>query len=103
MFLQEMIMEVDEDSDGSVDFYEFIAMMALKKAQDAEEAELHKMFHVFDRNRDGFITAEELQHAMQKMGEEVKSEEVEEMIRQVDTDGDGVVSYPEFKVMMMSR
>ena len=96
-------MEVDEDSDGSVDFYEFIAMMALKKAHDEEEAELHKMFRVFDRNRDGFITAEELQHAMQKMGEEVKNGEVEEMIREVDTDGDGVVSYPEFKVMMMSR
>lgn len=50
-------------------------------------------FRVFDRNGDGFISAPELRLVMTNLGEKLTDEEVDDMIREADLDGDGVVSY----------
>ncbi|CAA0828293.1 Calmodulin-like protein 8 [Striga hermonthica] len=67
---------------------------------DAEE-ELKEAFKVFDKDQDGYICAEELQHVMISLGEKLSDEEVEQMIREADLDGDGQVNYDEFVKMMM--
>lgn len=38
---------------------------------------------------------------MMKLGERLTDEEVEQMVREADLDGDGQVSYEEFARMMM--
>lgn len=48
---------------------------------------------MFDRNGDGFISAPELRIVMTNLGEKLTDEEVDDMIREADLDGDGVVSY----------
>lgn len=48
---------------------------------------------MFDRNGDGYISAPELRLVMTNLGEKLTDEEVEDMIREADLDGDGVVSY----------
>ena len=48
---------------------------------------------VFDKNNDGFITADELQHVMTNLGEKLSEEEIADMIKEADLDGDGKVSY----------
>lgn len=48
---------------------------------------------MFDRNGDGFISAPELRLVMTNLGEKLTDEEVDDMIREADLDGDGVVSY----------
>lgn len=53
--------------------------------------ELH--FSVFDHNNDGQISSEELRHVMTKMGEKLSEEEVDEMIKEADVNGDGMVNY----------
>ena len=40
---------------------------------------------------------------MLNLGERLTEEEVEEMIREADTDGDGQVNYEEFVKMMLSK
>lgn len=47
---------------------------------------LHK---VFDRDNNGFISAAELRHVMTSIGEKLTDDEVDEMIREADQDGDG--------------
>lgn len=44
----------------------------------------------------------QLRHVMTNLGEKLSQEEVEEMIREADTDGDGQVNYEEFVSMMLS-
>lgn len=62
------------------------------KERDSEK-ELKEAFRVFDKNGDGFISAPELRHVMTNLGEKLTDEEVEDMIKEADLDGDGLVNY----------
>jgi Ca2+-binding EF-hand superfamily protein len=44
----------------------------------------------------------QLRHVMVNLGEKLTEEEVEEMIREADVDGDGQVNYEEFVKMMVA-
>ncbi|VDI29092.1 calmodulin, partial [Mytilus galloprovincialis] len=101
--LQDMINEVDADGNGTIDFPEFLTMMAKKMKDSDSEDELKEAFKVFDKDGNGFISAAELRHVMTNLGEKLTDEEVDEMIREADTDGDGQVNYEEFVQMMTSK
>ena len=60
-------------------------------------------FRVFDKDGNGYISAAELRHVMTNLGEKLTDEEVDEMIREADIDGDGQVNYEEFVTMMTSK
>jgi len=73
-------------------------------SQDTDsEEELVEAFKVFDKDNNGFISAAELRHVMTNLGERLTDEEVDEMIREADVDGDGQVNYEEFVKMMMGK
>lgn len=48
---------------------------------------------VLCQDGNGFITGAELRVVMTNLGEEVTGEEVDEMIKEADKDGDGQVNY----------
>ncbi|XP_037505745.1 calmodulin-beta [Rhipicephalus sanguineus] len=100
--LKDMIAEVDSDGNGTVDFTEFLAMMTKKTRTADTEDEIREAFRVFDRDGNGFITAAELRHVMTTLGEKLTDEEVDAMIREADTDGDGQINYEEFVALMTS-
>ena len=66
--LQDMINEVDADGNGTIDFPEFLTMMARKMRDTDREEEIGKSFKIFDENGDGFISAAELRHVMTNLG-----------------------------------
>ena len=78
---------------GTIDFPEFLTMMARKMKDTDSEEEIREAFRVFDKDGNGFISAAELRHVMTNLGEKLTDEEVDEMIREADTDGDGQVNY----------
>jgi EF-hand domain pair len=45
----------------------------------------------------------QLRHVMTNLGEKLTDEEVDEMIREADVDGDGQVNYEEFVRMMVAK
>ena len=101
--LQDMINEVDVDGNGTIDFPEFLSLMARKMKETDTEEELMEAFRVFDRDGNGFISAHELRHVMTNLGEKLTNEEVDERIKEADLDGDGEINYEEFVRMMLSK
>ncbi|MBA0690071.1 hypothetical protein Goari_007767 [Gossypium aridum] len=101
--LQGMINEVDADQNGSIDFPEFLNLIARKMKDIDSEEELKEAFKVFDKDQNGFISAAELRLVMTNLGEILTDEEVDEMIHEADTDGDGQVNYEEFVRMMVAK
>ena len=66
--LQDMINEVDADGNGTIDFPEFLSLMARKMKDTDTEEELIEAFKVFDRDGNGFLSAAELRHVMTNLG-----------------------------------
>ncbi|KAG4981912.1 hypothetical protein JHK87_026661 [Glycine soja] len=94
--IQEMISEVDINGNSlSVNFEDFLKIMGRTIKENLTE-ELKDSFKVFDRDNDGYISATELRQVMVKLGERLTDEEVEQMIREADLDGDGRDSYEKF-------
>ena len=118
--LQDMINEVDADGNGTIDFPEFLTMMARKMRDTDSEEEIKEAFKVFDKDGNGYISAAELRHVMTNLGalafscaavrlgdwfadcvclcsgaagEKLSDHEVDEMIREADVDGDGQINY----------
>ncbi|KAJ9682349.1 hypothetical protein PVL29_018299 [Vitis rotundifolia] len=126
--LQTMMDEIDVDGNGTIEFGEFLNLMARKMKvkyqrstfrpislllifligkcfllQESEaEEELKEAFKVFDKDQDGYISANELRNVMFNLGEALTDEEAEQMIREADFDGDGKVNYEEFVRMMLA-
>uniref|UniRef100_A0A1B6E6U9 EF-hand domain-containing protein n=1 Tax=Clastoptera arizonana TaxID=38151 RepID=A0A1B6E6U9_9HEMI len=101
--LRDMVNEVDRDGNGTIEFNEFLQMMSRKIKVSDSEAELREAFRVFDKDNDGMISSYELRHVMTNLGEKLSDEEVDDMIKEADTDGDGQVNYNEFVSILTSK
>ncbi|KAJ0006060.1 hypothetical protein Pint_36747 [Pistacia integerrima] len=99
--LHNMINEVDMNGNGTIELGEFLNLMARKTKECEAEEELREAFKVFDKDQDGYISPNELRHVMMNLGEKLTDEEVDQMVREADLDGDGQVNYEEFVRMMM--
>lgn len=101
--LNDMINEVDMNSDGSIDFPEFLTMMARKLKDNDSELEIIEAFKVFDRNGDGKISAAELRHVLTSIGEKLTDAEIDQMIKEADSNNDGEIDINEFTQLLSSK
>ncbi|KAG5683701.1 hypothetical protein PVAND_012967 [Polypedilum vanderplanki] len=101
--LRNMVNDVDQNDNGMIEFNEFLQMMSKKMREGDSEDELKEAFKCFDKNNDGLISSSELRRVMTNLGEKLSEEEVDDMIKEADMDGDGQVNYNEFVMILMAR
>ena len=65
--------------------------------------EFKAAFELFDKDRDGTITTKELGILMRNLGQNPREEELEQMIREVDLDGNGTIDFKEFLCLMVKK
>ena len=101
--LYDMVRDVAADRDGTIDFDEFLTMMSKRMTNKDEDEEIREAFRVFDQDGNGYITSEELEAVMIKLGENLTKDELTAMMIEADLDGDGRIDFDEFVVMMRNK
>ncbi|ESO00094.1 hypothetical protein HELRODRAFT_83483 [Helobdella robusta] len=84
---------IDYEGNGTVDFMEFIRLMARKFVEVDLNADIREAFKIFDRDGSGLIHADEFKAIMMSCGEKLTETEVDEMMKEADINGDGAIDY----------
>ena len=73
-------------------------MMSHVPTTENFEKETREAFKVFDKDGSGTISTDELRQVMKSLGENLTEDEIEEMVREADSDGNGVIDckFPTF-------
>ena len=115
-----MVQAVSEDKEfNTIEFNEFLVMMS-KQQQTQEDIKMEEMveavryalhiyisiacigtpgfvsiliilLRVFDKDRDGFLTMEDLKKFLTTLGDRMSDKEVEDMVKLVDREKEGIV------------
>ena len=96
--IQALLTEFDLDGNGRINFPEFLIMMSKLKNEEKVEEEMREIFKQFDTDGNGFISVDKVHEVVTKLDIQMKptKEQVDDLIRQADVDGDGRVNYAEF-------
>merc|ERR1719378_987086 len=98
--LRRQLMMGEGENEG-IDQSDFIQLMAIHMKRMLTATDVRLAFSSFDLNNDGYIDKEELAQAMEMIGFKMTPDEIEEMIREADKDGDGKISFDEFREKMI--
>eukprot|EP00116_Pleurobrachia_bachei_P007365 sb/3467627/ len=84
---KEMIAEIDCNGDGIIDFCEFLKMMSRHSNPGVDpQQQLTEVFRLFDTDRSGYITHEELRSVMLSLGHPLSDKQLRSMIHQEPTE-----------------
>ena len=89
---------VDADASGEIGLQEFMQACANKESL-LDEKQLKISFSFFDKDDSGTVTIEELKEAL-GIGKNIDEKVWEDVIKEVDENGDGEIDFEEFKNMM---
>lgn len=100
-----LVADADADGDGLLDAAEFAGLVARLHADAGEEDRhrgLRQAFQMYSENNTDAtcITPASLRRMLARLGEHQDVDECRAMICRFDLDGDGVLSFDEFKIMM---
>jgi len=101
--LADMMTALDTNRDGVIDFDEFVTMMKRRtkeRMNEDPEIQLRSVFSKFDADNSGKIDRNEVRMIMKKLDQTFTDEEINSIIDIADLDGDGEISWDEFKKIM---
>ena len=98
--IEGLIKNIDVDNNGYIGFEEFCIAL-INKEKLLTEKNLKLAFDVFDRDKNGGISQNELKFILGEYNANAKEYLWKKMIEQIDLNKDGQISYDEFHKMMM--
>ncbi|WOL04821.1 hypothetical protein Cni_G13543 [Canna indica] len=87
------------DGDGLLDLGEFKKLVEAA-SEEEKERDLRAAFKMYENESEGCITPKSLKRMLSRLGSSTGIDECRSMICRFDLNGDGVLSFEEFRVMM---
>merc|ERR1712167_369397 len=97
--IDEMFEKVDADGSGAIDYSEFV-VATMNEKNLLSNNKLQSAFKMFDKDGGGSISTDEIKQVL-SFGQNLEESVVNEIIQQVDANGDGEISFDEFAEMML--
>lgn len=99
--VDEMFAKVDTDGSGEIEYSEFV-VATMNEKNLLNNNKLQTAFKMFDKDGGGSISIEEIKQVL-SFGQNLEEDVVNQIIKQVDANGDGEISYDEFAQMMLKN
>jgi calcium-dependent protein kinase len=96
--LEEIMKNIDQDNNACIEYEEFIRATVNMDIL-LTDGNLKLAFAAFDRDNSGVLNQEEIKNILGVAGEE--NEIIKQIISEIDTNGDGDISFEEFKKLMV--
>jgi calcium-dependent protein kinase len=96
--IERMFRSVDSDNSGFIDYSEFV-VAAMNEKQLTSNDKLQAAFNMFDKDGSGVISSDEIKDVL-GFGGNLDTKQIDAIIKQVDDNGDGEISFEEFINMM---
>ena len=88
----------DIDGSGEIDYSEFV-VATMDKRKLLSNEKLEAAFNLFDKDNSGSISANEIKEVL-GVGKNIDEKIWNDIVLEVDGNGDGEISFTEFKTMM---
>lgn len=98
--VEDAIESLDSDGDGFLGLDDLVHLMESGGGDDEKLEDLRRAFEIYDMEGSGFITPKSLKRMLSRLGESKSIDECKVMINHFDLNGDGVLSFEEFRIMM---
>merc|ERR1711924_481026 len=101
--INKMVSEIDIDGNATIEFEEFVELMEGKMGEKDMAEEMRKAFKLYDADNCGKIRFKDLKRVAGELGENMGDAEIQEIIDEGDTDGDGALNEDEFMRIMKKQ
>ena len=111
-FSRRIFQAFDDDNNGTISFQEFVVGLSVFSPRSTLEEKLDLSFRIYDMDGDGSIDKSELYAILRASLLEnyqlnISDEDIQRLVdrtfEDTDTDGDGVISYDEYRNLVMSN
>ena len=101
--LQDLLNEVDINEKGQINCKTYIDIIFKLNRKNDTDDEIIEVFKIFDKDNSGLISTKKIMDVFLKIDENIKEEEVLQMIKECDIDQDGYLNFEEFSHMVKNK
>ena len=99
--IDDMFAKIDADCRGEIEYSEFV-VASMNEKNLLNNSKLQTAFTMFDKDGGGSLSIDEIKQVL-SFGQNLDEEVISQIIKQVDANGDGEISYEEFAEMMLKN
>lgn len=78
--IYQLVQSLDEDTDGGIDFEEYLDMMAFRFSGSNSEENIKRAFQLLDVDKNEEISVSDLKKIVNELGEDMDDEEIANII-----------------------
>ena len=96
----QIVCELGDEIMGQMDFDDFFYLLTERNMGSIGEYDIKRFFDMFNRDGRGYIEIKDLKSVARELGESLEDDDIAELIRKSDLDGDGKITYADFYKIM---